>query len=463
MEGIMRVVFWWALVSLSGFPAAALDVDSAVAEALQSNLGLSAEGKRLSSLERDKTWAVQKLFPSLTAGFGWQRWNDTANQRRLVGLTPTFNGGGTLTGLTPNVYDPDPQSLGAVVDLQLTLSLGNFAAMDKTLVDWDAGRLSYEQTRRRLEHDVRAAFYRLLALRESVALAQTQVANAQTRVAQVEAGFKNGTAPELNLLQARVGLESRRTEQRAASTALNQSLYAFSLLLGRSPTADLDLQGAIDPPVPPALDGGVLADRYAEHRNDIRTLDTQARLLDVQTSQVVAMALPQVVVGWTGDPGINDPARNNAFNPSNWSQTNGALSVQLQWKLDPFLPGSQFWTLSADLDDQKAALRQNRRQALDAARAQILSITDRLAQAASALPSLENNARDARRASVLAQAAFAAGVRSILEVQDADLQAQGSELTLLNERLALQIAWLDLADALEIPLADLKEVPHETH
>ena len=174
----MKVVLWWALVSLSGFPAAALDLDSAVNEALKANLGLSAESKRLSSLERDKTWAVQKLFPSVTAGVGWQRWNDTANQRRLVGLTPVVSGG-NLTNIIPNVYDPDPQSLGAQVDVQLTLGLANFAAMDKTLVDWDAGRLSYEEARRRLVHDVKAAFYRLLALRESVALTQHQIDNAQ--------------------------------------------------------------------------------------------------------------------------------------------------------------------------------------------------------------------------------------------------------------------------------------------
>jgi outer membrane protein TolC len=454
----MRVVLWWALISLQVIPAAALDVDSAVAEALKANLGLQAEAKRLNSLERDKDWSVQKLFPSLSAGFGWQRWNDTANQRKLVGLTGT-----SLATLAPVVYNPDPQSLGAVVDAQLTLSLVNFAAMDKTLVDWDAGRLNYEQANRRLVHDVKSAFYRLLTLRESTVLAARQVTIAQNRLTQVEASYKAGTSPELSLLQARVGLESRRNDQRATDTAFRQASYAFSLLLGRSPTANLDPEGTIDPPMPPAVDGADWAARYAEGRNDIRALDTQSRLLNVETTQVVAMALPQIVVDWNADPAINDPARNNAYTPSNWSQTNGALSVQLQWKLDPFLPGSLFWTASADLADQKEALRRNRAQALDAARAQILSIADQLEQAASALPSLENNARDARRAADLAQIAFAAGVQSILETQDADVQAQGAELGLLNARLALQIAWLDLEDATETPLTTLTEVPHETH
>ena len=458
----MRVVLWCALLGLSALPLSALNVDDAVAEALKANLGLQAEAKRLNALERDKTWAVQKLFPSLSAGFGWQRWNDTANQRRLLGLTPQFTGG-SLTGLSADVYNPDPQSLGAVVDVQLTLSLATFAAMDKTLVDWDAGRLNYEQASRRLVHDVKAAFYRLLTLRESAALAARQVTIAQNRLTQVEASYKSGTAPELSLLQARVGLESRRNDQRASDTALRQASYAFSLLLGRPPAADLDPQGTIEPPLPAAVDGAAWAGRYAEGRNDIRALDTQTRLLDVETSQVVAMALPQVVVDWNADPALNDPAHNSAYTPSNWSQTNGALSLQLQWKLDPFLPGSQFWTLSADLADQKQALRRNRAQAIDAARAQILSIADQLEQAASSLPSLESNARDARRAADLAQIAFAAGVQGLLDTQDADVQAQGAELGLLNARLALQLAWLDLEDATETPLKTLMEVPHETH
>lgn len=451
----MKVVWGSVLAALLALPASALDVDGAVAEALRANLGLQAEAKRLSSLERDKVWSIQKLFPSVTAGAGWQRWNDTRNQQRLVGLIPHAGQSGALTGLTPVVYDPDPQSLGAMVDVQFTLGLGTFAAMDETLAAWDAGRISYEQARRKLVHDVRSTFYRLLALRDSTALAARQVENAQTRLTQVQAEYKNGTAPELNLLQARVGLENRRNDQRATDTALRQALYAFSLLLGRSPSSDLTLEGAIEPPAPTTLDGERWADRYAAGRADIRGLDTQARTLDARTSQVTAMALPQLVLDWTADPALNDPAHHDVTDTKNWIQTNGALALQLQWKLDPFLPGSEFWTLSADLTDQKEALKRNRAQAVDAAKAQILSIVDQLAQARDSLPALESNARDARRAADLAQAAFAAGVRGILEVQDTDLQAQGAQLALLNEKLALQLAWLDLEDAVETPLSAL--------
>ncbi len=140
-------------------------------------------------------------------------------------------------------------------------------------------------------------------------------------------------------------------------------------------------------------------------------------------------------------------------------QINGALSVELQWKLDTLLPGSAYWTQRADLESARQGLQDNRKQLWNQARTEINTLVEQIQSSKSALESLERNVAAARRAETLAQAAFHAGVKSLLEVQDADLQAQAAQLSLLQEKIRLTDALVDLEVALNTPLEDIHENP----
>jgi len=227
-------------------------------------------------------------------------------------------------------------------------------------------------------------------------------------------------------------------------------------LLGRPPTKDIALSGAINPQ-PPAgdLSGDDLAARYVERRFDVRGLDAQDKVLQAQASEVTSEAYPQLVLGYSADPSLNDPWHSNFLAGANWMQVNGAVTVQLQWKLDTLLPGSSYWTQRADLENARQSLQASRKQLRDAARAEIITLVEQIDTSKSALESLEKNAEAARRAETLAQAAFHAGVRSLLEVQDADLQAQAAQLSLLQEKIRLTNALVDLEVALNTPLEDI--------
>jgi outer membrane protein TolC len=264
--------------------------------------------------------------------------------------------------------------------------------------------------------------------------------------------------PELNVLQARVAVENRHNDLRDVDLRIHQSLYGFSQLLGRSPTKDIALSGAIDPQPPKGeLSGDDLADRYIERRFDLRGLDAQDRVLHAQASLVDSQAYPQLVLGYLADPSLNDPWHRDLTAGANWMQVNGAVTVQLQWKLDALLPGSSYWTQRADLQSARQSLQYNRRQLRDAARTEINTLAEQIESSKSALVSLEKNVEAARRAETLAQAAFNAGVTSLLEVQDADLQAQAAQLSLLQEKIRLTNALVDLEVALNTSLEDIHE------
>jgi outer membrane protein TolC len=128
-------LFIFALLAPALAPAEGITIDQAVQEALASNLGLRSAAKKLEIAQRDKDWSFQKFFPAITAGAGWLRWNDVSTRQQLVGLTPT---------LSPVIFTPDQQNIGAQINVQFTLSLAAFAAIRQTLAEWDAGRIDYD-------------------------------------------------------------------------------------------------------------------------------------------------------------------------------------------------------------------------------------------------------------------------------------------------------------------------------
>ena len=436
-----------------------ITVDQAVQEALASNMGLQSEAKRLEIKARDKQWSFQRFFPTITAGAGWLRWNDVSSQERLVNITPVVGPMG-ITGLTPTIFTPDYQNIGAQINVQFTLSLTTFAAIRQTLAEWDSGRIDYEAARQQLARNTRKAFFQILGLLQSRELINEQVLNAETRLAQIETGYRVGTMPELDVLQAQVAVENRHNDLRDIDLRIHQALYGFSQLLGRSPTTDILLSGTIDPQPPKGdLSGDDLADRYMERRFDLRGLDARDRVLQAQASAVESEAYPQLVLGYSADPSLNDPWHRNFFAGAGWMQVNGGLSVQLQWKLDTLLPGSAYWTQRADLESARQGLQDNRKQLWNQARTEINTLVEQIESSKSALESLERNVTAARRAETLAQAAFHAGVKSLLEVQDADLQAQAAQLSLLQEKIRLTDALVDLEAALNTPMEDIHANP----
>ena len=447
MKELVFGLLVFALLAPAGISADGITVDQAVQEALTSNLGLRSAAKKLEIAQRDKDWSFQKFFPTITAGAGWLRWNDVSTQKRLIGLTPQ---------LSPVIFTPDPQNIGAQVNVQFTVSLTTFAAVRQTLAEWDEGRIDYDAARQRLASSTRKTFYQILGLLQTRDLLDAQVVNAETRLSQLEAAYKVGIMPELTVLQAQVAVENRHNDRREIDLRIHQALYGFSQLLGRRPTKDIELSGTIDPqPLRGDISGDRLADQYLERRFDLRGLDAQDRVLQAQSTQVDSAAYPQLVLGYSADPSLNDPWHNNVFAGANWMQVNGALSLQVQWKLDALLPGSWYWTQRADLQSARQGLQEGRKQLLDAARAEVIALAEQIDSSKTALVSLEKNVDAARRAETLAQAAFHSGVKSLLEVQDADLQAQAAQLALLQEKIKLANALIDLEVALNTPLEEI--------
>lgn len=426
---------------LAAQSAASLTLDQALAEAVSANLGLKAEGLKRGVKQRDAQLAWNKLYPQLTVGGGFVRLNSAAAY-----AVPVAAVGGKLVYFTPSA-----DNLAGSVDVKLALSPVAVAAMFQTGIDYDNARLSWDQAAQKLKKDVSKLFYNLLFLKEQIQLTSRRVDNAGERLRQAQLNVKAGTAPELSALQAQVSYENLKPQLEDLKIAAEQGLYGLEALLGRQSDPDLKLAGSLDleldTSLPPAE---VLLTRFLEKRLDLRAARGQIRAGEGQMNILAMQLLPTIVVAWNADPTVNDPfnAKTDWLNSKSWIERSGSLAVMLNWRLDGLLPTSALDNQRADAADLVEAGKLGLAQLELAAKGEVLTLVRRLTKSADTLATLKRNVAVALQAYNLTNDAYKAGSRSLLEVQDSELQYQTAQLTLLSERQNYISAWLDLETAL---------------
>lgn len=439
----------WLGVSAGFLQAETITLDRAVREALASNLGLKEEALKMGikSREHDHSW--NKFLPSVSVGGGLVRMNNTAAAEVPIFATPS----GSLLEFVPDSWD-------AVLSVNAVFSLNaaTFAAIDETTTEYENSQLSYRGAALRLQRDVKKVFYQLMVLQETLQLTQKQIDNAEERYRQAQVSLQSGLVPELTVLLAQVAWENRLPGLEDLKVNLSQALFAFEALLGRSPDPSLELQGSLEFPVPTSVPTAEnLIATYLPRRIDLQLAAGQVRAAEGVEAVQDDLQFPTFLLEWTADPGLNDPFSSKTpwLTTGNWIQTYGALSFLVSWKLDSLVPGSSSDDLRHASSDQVSWSETTLQQTRLVAEAEITTLVLRIHKSLATLKNLNTNVEVAKRAYNLTQEAFRTGARSLLEVQDADLQYQSSQLTLLNEKQVLHAALLDLEVALNTPLEEI--------
>jgi len=197
---------------------------------------------------------------------------------------------------------------------------------------------------------------------------------------------------------------------------------------GELPSADDAVQAALSG----NLDRQALSGALDSVRQQRRSLD--------------ATLFPSLVLQYTADPAVNNPANVDLTDVNNWKQRTGGFSGQVVWKLDPWLPGSTYWMNREVLAAQESAARLNLDQSRRKLLTDALNLLDTLNRSQENLATWTEIARVAERAVELTKAAYASGTKSVLDVNDAELTAQSAQLNVLSVRQTLYAAWLDLED-----------------
>jgi outer membrane protein TolC len=455
---------------LPSAPALALTVDQAVEAALTHNLSLQTEDLKVAQKADEKNLSFGKLYPSISTNLTVMRLNNlnTASSKGMWDGMLTYLSQVTAHQATkipyyefPNTLTEDNQwNLAANVSVQFQWSPAVYGGIVQTLIDYDNAVLSRRAAQAKLERDVRKAFYQLLALHEATLVLDSQLKVAEGRYKLAKVNYEAGLGSEIAMLQAQVAWESRKPL--VADQKLNEAnaQAAFRILLNLPDDAALDLSGTLN--IEPADRAGVayldpepLLAHYSNGRFDVGSLRGTAKSLNNLADAQAMTLLPALVFGYSMDPAVNAPFKDNKFtDPANWAQSGGNFMVGVGWKLDGLLPGSSTSLQISNLKRQAQQAQLGAEQTLRAGQVEVRSLVGKAKKSATSLESLTLALTLAQRSSRLTEAGYQAGNSSFNDAQDADLQLQSARLQLLNEELALHSTLADLDYALAVPRSE---------
>lgn len=427
------------LLSLAA-PAQALTLEEAWASAASDGkeLALLEEQRLQSDTLRTQAWAL--VSPKVVAAA-----NYTINQRE-----------GTLAFDFSSFLDED--SLAMLEQFGIEFAEPEPIVVNpKTMWDWnasivqpifsgqaipllraayatvDAGREQERAARADVKAGIARAYWGVLVAREGKALAAQALANAEAHAKIAATNVEVGTAAPSVRLQAELGVARARREVARAEAGVVTAEEAFARLTDLAPTSSLEMPGARALP----FDGADAAiERALGARPELAAAEAQERAARGQAVASHLAWLPTVDGRFTQSFTENDFFTGNKYNwqvvfTANWTIWDGGARIAQEQK-------AASMARAAELARELAA---------DQAREEIRALWAGYERATAAVAAMDAELAMARENLRLAEAAFAAGTLSYLEVEDARLGLEASQLTELTERMNRDLAVIDLLAA----------------
>jgi len=422
-----------------------LDVDTAVALALRSNLGIEAEQLSLEMKRLLKDTAYNVFYPQILAGASLSRMNEGPS------AVPMLLPGPSIGYYTP----PHTFSLGTSVSATLPLSISMIHGIRLVRQDYQAGLLGLETARKKLALAVRKSFYSLLVLEEAIALAEQNLAAASTRYDQARANYRAGLVDEYSLLAAQVAKESIRPAVEEARNGRGTALLAFKMDLGLDYDGEIRLTGSVEPAVL-SLDAKALTARRLSENPDVLALVLAGQIAEERVRLQNSALYPNLSLMYSMDPTFGGDPFGDSWFSGDWSQRTGMLRIGLSLSLDSLLPDSRARNEIRRAEIDRETIRIRLSQALRGTELEVRRIVMNLDKSAKAIRALESNVRLADKANRMGQEAYRAGLREYSQIETTELALREARLNLLREKYNYLAGLLDLEYTLNTSLEKME-------
>jgi len=429
-----------------------LTVDQAVDYANQNSKTLKSSAIDLEMKKRANDYKWNQLLPSVNVSATMSRSNEYTDPTAGIGemLNPLMQAMGQQG--FPASEETEAKHWRAVGNVGISWNF-SFALVDGLRLikkQYEAGQITWDQTLRQNELQVRKLFYGLLLQQEGLALQQQSLENARLRAQQAQVNYRNGLIPELALLQAQVAYENQRPSILKQEQAMKQQLDLFGFLLGVPAGTEIVLEGEINPSFVD-LDTDELISLYAQNHPDILSLQKNLEILNLNLSvQNMQAYTPSLSLSWGFQPVVADIS-------SNWIDTyvdNGAFSATLAWNLTNLLPFSANRQAAKDIKDNIRKLELSLETLVEKTELDIRTQVDALAQSQAAIEASAGNIQLAQRSYDMTLVAYRNGTVELLDVREAENQLNQAKLGLANEKFNYLSGLLDLEYTLNTKIVD---------
>ena len=411
-----------------------LTEDEAAEMAVENNLSLksSAVDVRTKARTRDTAWNV--FIPSINASA------DLSHSRTLLSDP-------TPSPMAPDAYDPS-WSLTSTLSMTLPLNIAAGTGIRQTIIDYEAGDLTYRDARKQLERDVRKQFYNMIALAANIDLKKVNIEIAEKRYEQSRENYNNGLISELEMLQSQVTVENMKPELNALNTRFENGLMNFKFFLGIPLDTEIFLMGDLNNIRFYDLDKDSLIDSYSAGRMDIMQLNKAIESLrnaKKATSQLNRTPSVSLYSTWVNP--VSDPFEGESWESGSWIDSL-TFGVQLSMPLDDFIPNSSTDVSLKEMDDSIEKLELQRQQLYEAASMEITNLVMNLENSYRTIETYELNVDLAQKSFDLTTEAYNLGTRELLDVETAQESLLTASQSVLFEKINYISNLLDLQYAI---------------
>ena len=315
--------------------------------------------------------------------------------------------------------------------------------------DYEAGVISWEQTARQNERDVKKLFYSLLLQNQMLENDRDSLENARIRYLNTEKSYKSGTTARINVLQSRVTYENMKIDVQKEELALNQQMKQFAFILGLPSDTKIALSGSLDTKILD-IDRKRLLEAYTAYNSEIRLLEKKIASTSAQMRGLnLDSFTPTLSFSYATQPTLH-PIDDDWFDSSNWTDK-GNASLSLVWNFTNALPFSNNRIKYNNLRRQREQLELSLEETKQKITLDTEKLFDELESSAAAIEASKENIGLARESYELISKSYLAGSSEFIEVKEAETQLNKALLTEQSELYTYICALAELEYILDLP------------
>ena len=251
----------------------------------------------------------------------------------------------------PNA-EPDLYSAAGSASISLNWGFSIIEDIKKANRDYEAGLISWEQTVRQNERDVKKLFYNILLQQETLKNDRATLQNTLERYENSQKSYRSGGTARLNVLQSHVTYQNMKLDVEKAETAFKQQLRQFASVLGLPADTELELSGSLETELFD-LDAENLLENYSAYNSELRLLETQLKGIQAQIRGADLKSFtPTFSFNYATKPTITPMDELSWTDKDNWNDK-GSMSFSLTWNLTNALPFSNNRIKRRDLERQR--------------------------------------------------------------------------------------------------------------
>ncbi|MDR2467792.1 MAG: TolC family protein [Spirochaetaceae bacterium] len=429
-------------------PVRTISVDEAVSLALNNNLGLQASQVTLEKKKRPAVLSWNQFLPTVGLSGSLSAANSVSTQNVPIGIS-----GGQLMYRT---VEGPRWGLNAAFQIQWSgLNVAMFEGVRKLKRDYEAGEIGYQKAKLQLERDIRKLYSSILLAEENLKVQEQSFTLAEEQVRTAQANYNAGLSAELTLMQARLNRDKLIPDIDLIKNNIKVSMANFAMLLGLPYDTEFTLVSTEQVRYDVPFDTAELIRNAAGSKVDLQEL--RANIVALRTARNAMryqLWTPSLSLGWTLNPTFSGDPFRDSWSGDSWTDT-GRFSLNLSWSLNGMLPFTKEVATLRDLNDDIRSLDINLAQAIRATEVEVYNQVFLVQQARESIDAQQKTVELAERTYRDTLAAFRAGLRDFMEVQNVEQQLRQARLGVLQQQYNFFTGVIDLEYAVGVPFGTM--------